>query len=158
MPLIENQVVKDPPSGSEGLGSDGLGSDGLGSEDSGSEGHGSDDLGSEDIGSEDIGSEDIGTKNCGSEDCGSEDLGSEVENLESKYLVEAPFGQGGFGSVYNGSRIEDGVKVAIKFVLKEKIEDWLWVSLHSIFISPVYFWAVFFCCDSFEKNGFYPFS
>ena len=153
MPLIENQVVKNPPSGSEGLGSDGLGSDGLGSEDSGSEGHGSDNLGSEDIRSEDIGSEDIGTKNCGSED-----LGSEVENLESKYLVEAPFGQGGFGSVYNGSRIEDGVKVAIKFVLKEKIEDWLWVSLHSIFISPVYFWAVFFCCDSFEKNGFYPFS
>ena len=104
MPLIENQVVKNPSSGSDGLGSDGLGS-------------------------EDIGSEDIGTKNCGSED-----LGSEVENLESKYLVEAPFGQGGFGSVYNGSRIEDGVKVAIKYVLKEKIEDWLWVSFHSSFL------------------------
>ena len=123
MPLLENQVIKNPPSGFEDLGSDGLGSN---------------DLGSEDI--------------------ESEDCGSEVEKLESKYLVGPPLGEGGFGSVYNGSRIEDGVKVAIKFVLKEKIEDWLWVSLHSIFISPVYFWAVFFCCDSFEKNGFYPFS
>ena len=141
MPILENQVVKNPPSGSEGLGSDGLGSE---------------DIGSDGLGSDEIGSEN--TEDVGSEDIGSEDLGSEVENLESKYLVEAPFGQGGFGSVYNGSRIEDGVKVAIKFVLKEKIEDWLWVSLHSIFISPVYFWAVFFCCDSFEKNGFYPFS
>ena len=126
MPLVENQVVKNPSSGSDGLGSDGLGSDGLGSEDIGSDGLGSEDLGSEDLES---GSEDIGTKNCGSED-----LGSEVENLESKYLVEAPFGQGGFGSVYNGSRIEDGAKVAIKYVLKEKIEDWLWVSFHSSFL------------------------
>ena len=114
MPLLENQVVKNPSSGSDGLGSDGLGSDGLGSED---------------LGSEDLGSEVIGTKNCGSED-----LGSEVENLESKYLVGLPFGQGGFGSVYKGTRIEDGEKVAIKFVLKEKIEDWLWVSFHSSFL------------------------
>ena len=121
MPLVENQVVKNPSSGS-----DGLGSDGLGSEDIGSDGLGSEDLGSEDLES---GSEDIGTKNCGSED-----LGSEVENLESKYLVGLPFGQGGFGSVYKGTRIEDGEKVAIKFVLKEKIEDWLWVSFHSSFL------------------------
>ena len=121
MPLLENKVVKNPPSGlgSEGLGSEGLGSDGLGSEGIGSKG-----IGSEDIGSEDIGSEDIG----------SEHPGSEVENLESKYLVGPPLGEGGFGSVYNGSRIEDGEKVAIKYVLKEKIEDWLWVSFHSSFL------------------------
>ena len=114
MPLLENQVVKNPPSGSEGLVSEVLGSDGLGSED---------------IGSEDIGSKDIG----------SEDLGSEVEKLESKYLAGPPLGEGGFGSVYKGSRIEDGEKVAIKYVLKEKIEDWVWVGFHSscLFINPV---------------------
>ena len=154
MPLIENQVVKNPSSGSDGLGSEDIGSDGLGSEDLGSdgldsedigsEGPGSDGLGSDGLGSDGLVSDGLGSEVIGTKNCGSEDLGPEVENLESKYLVEAPFGQGGFGSVYNGSRIEDGVKVAIKFVLKEKIEDWLWVSLHSILISPVYFWAVFF--------------
>ena len=121
MPLFENQVVKNPPSKFEDLGSDGLGS--------------------EDIGSENIGSKDIGSKDIGSEDIGSEDIGSEVEKLESKYLVGPPLGEGGFGSVYNGSRIEDGVKVAIKYVLKEKIEDWVWVSFHSfcLSINPVLF-------------------
>jgi serine/threonine protein kinase len=105
VPLLENQVIKNPPSGFEDLGSDGLGSN---------------DLGSEDI--------------------ESEDCGSEVEKLESKYLVGPPLGEGGFGSVYNGSRIKGGEKVAIKYVAKDKIEDWVWVSFSFIlFINPVLF-------------------
>ena len=44
------------------------------------------------------------------------------------YGIGDPIGEGGFGTVYDGVRIKDGVRVAIKQVAKSKVTDWTTVS------------------------------
>ena len=46
-----------------------------------------------------------------------------------KYSVGQVLGQGGFGVVYGGIRMEDGAPVAVKHVPRCKIEDWTEVGL-----------------------------
>ena len=141
--FLENRVLKNPPSGIEGLEAE------VEILESGSEYLGPDNIGSKDLGSEDFGSEveqlesnelildNQVLKNPPSEieagleklETSSLEIEAEVEKLESKYKVGEPIGEGGFGSIYNGSRIGNGEKVAIKYVPKDKIEDWVTVSL-----------------------------
>ena len=44
------------------------------------------------------------------------------------YGIGDPIGEGGFGTVYDGVRIKDGARVAIKQVAKNKVIDWTTIS------------------------------
>ena len=40
------------------------------------------------------------------------------------YRLGAELGRGGFGAVYEGFRLRDRLPVAVKFIPRDKVEDW----------------------------------
>ena len=57
-------------------------------------------------------------------------IGKEPRKLEETYKVGATLGQGGFGTVYSATHIENQEKVAIKYVFKNKMIDTDWILIH----------------------------
>ena len=64
--------------------------------------------------------------------------------LETYYQVEELLGQGGFGTVFSGYRRRDGLKVAIKRILKKKVSSWTTLVSTKVYLSS--YIQVFNCC------------
>ncbi|XP_036439779.1 serine/threonine-protein kinase pim-2-like [Colossoma macropomum] len=56
---------------------------------------------------------------------------TEPDTFKSHYVVGDKLGQGGFGSVFKGRRVSDGLQVAIKFVSKRKTGRYLYSPVES---------------------------
>jgi len=56
--------------------------------------------------------------------CRIKDGKEKKESTEKCYTVENVIGSGGFGTVYAGVRKSDGLRVAIKYVPKDKVIEW----------------------------------
>lgn len=48
------------------------------------------------------------------------------------YKFGPELGRGGFGTVYSGFRVKDGLPVAVKFIARENIAAWGLVRLFSL--------------------------
>ncbi|XP_043085417.1 serine/threonine-protein kinase pim-2-like [Puntigrus tetrazona] len=61
---------------------------------------------------------------------GSSDCVPSTESFHSRYMVKRIIGEGGYGKVYEGIRISDGKKVAIKYIEKSTRNQYLQTDLH----------------------------
>ncbi len=52
----------------------------------------------------------------------------DISCFKKLYKLGPELGRGGFGTVYTGFRLRDGLAVAIKFVAKSNVTDWGMVS------------------------------
>ncbi len=48
----------------------------------------------------------------------------DISHFKRLYKLGPELGRGGFGCVYTGFRLKDGVAVAIKFVARHNVTDW----------------------------------
>ncbi len=48
----------------------------------------------------------------------------ELDPFERSYRVGPVLGKGGFGTVYQGRRLRDGARVALKQIAKSKVTEW----------------------------------
>jgi hypothetical protein len=58
------------------------------------------------------------------------------QEFSKKYKVKEEMGRGGFGLVFVAERISDGVEVAVKFIIKEKVPVSAWVKDPELGIIP----------------------
>lgn len=52
----------------------------------------------------------------------------DIANFKKMYKLGPELGRGGFGTVYSGFRIKDGLPVAVKFVGRHNVTEWSTVS------------------------------
>lgn len=85
--------------------------------------------------------------------------GKSKESFDKLYTLEQIAGNGGFGVVYSGYRLSDRKLVAVKFIKKESITDWMKLDGEVVpaevwFLSKVYHIpGVVRLLDYFEKDG-----
>eukprot|EP00094_Tigriopus_californicus_P002472 TCALIF_02389-PA protein Name:"Similar to PIM3 Serine/threonine-protein kinase pim-3 (Homo sapiens)" AED:0.07 eAED:0.07 QI:0/0/0/0.5/1/1/4/0/192 len=81
--------------------------------------------------------------------------------FEEAYRVGPVLGKGGFGTVYAGIRIIDGVRVAIKQIAKSKISEWGQVNGHRVPLEVCLLKQVYGCprvvkiLDCFERHDYF---